>query len=191
MSHSEILLQLGKPGERLPVPGAIRTYADVEWREVVEKKMKKSQFVIIEAGEGEGLNWELQQAFSIVEPKKLLLFIPQMSKKSYNKFRQLVLENFDVSLPDRESIKKTKAFGGMGFVRFMENETLEFLPLTAPVFRVNPYNPLHARFQYALKPLFEEYGIEWQMPPFIKTYVVILSILGTLFLMIAILVIFS
>ncbi len=185
------LIAIGKPGERLPVPGAVRTYADADWKDVVTDKMKKSRLVIIEGGEGEGFNWELQQAFKIVNPKKLLIFIPQMSKKSYEKFRHLALENISVELPDRGSIKKMKAYGAIGFVRFTENRTPEFLPLTAPIFRVNPYKPFYARFYYALKPLFEEYGIEWKTPPFIKAYVVVLVVLGALILMIIVLAILS
>ena len=114
-----------------------------------------------------------------------------MSKKGYDKFRHLALENIAVELPDRESIKKTKAYFDSGFVRFTENRTPEFLPLTAPIFRVNPYNPFHARFYYTLKPLFEEYGIEWKTPPFIKAYVVALSVLGIFILILIVLAILS
>ncbi|MEO8862324.1 MAG: hypothetical protein ABI358_12915 [Ginsengibacter sp.] len=185
------LVAIGKPGEKLPVPGAVRTYADADWQDVVTDKMKNSRLVIIEGGEGDGLNWELKQAFKIVEPKKLLLFIPQMSKKSYDKFRHLALENIAVDLPDRESIKKMKAYGAIGFVRFTENRIPEFLPLTAPIFRVDPYKPFYARFYYALKPLFEEHGIQWQPPPIIKGYVVALVVMGTLILIIIVLAILS
>jgi hypothetical protein len=185
------LVAVGKPGEKLPVPGAVRTYADADWKDVVTDKMKKSQLVIIEAGEGEGFNWELQQAFKIVNPKKLLIFIPQMSKKSYDKFGHLALENIAVELPDRGSIKKMKAYGAMGFVRFTENRTPEFLPLTAPIFRVNPYKPFYARFYYALKPLFEEHAMQWKTPPFIKAYVVALAVFGAFILMIIVLAILS
>ena len=181
------LIAIGKPGEKLPVPGAVRIYADTDWKEIVTDKMKKSRLVIIEGGEGEGLNWELQQAFKIVDPKKLLIFIPQMSKISYDKFRRLALENIAIELPDRKSIKKMKAFSSIGFVRFTENRTPEFLPLDAPIFRVNPYKPFYARFYYTLKPLFEEYGIEWKTLPFIKSYVVALAVLGAIILAIIVL----
>ena len=183
------LIAIGKPGEKLPVPGAARTYAGADWKDVVTDKMTTSRLIIIEGGEGEGLKWELQEAFKIVNPKKLLIFIPQMSKKNYEKFRRLVLENVAVELPDRGSIKKMKAYGEIGFVRFTENKIPEFLPSRAPLFRVNPYNPFYARFYYALKPLFEEYGIEWKPPPFIKAYVVVLAFFGAFILMIIVLAI--
>ena len=185
------LIAIGKPGEKLPLPGAVRVYADEDWQAVITDKMKKSQLVILCAGDGEGFNWELQQAFKIVDPKKLLILIPQMSKKKYEQFRQVALENLGVTLLDRAEIKKTKAFGRMGFVRFTEAKTPYFLPLHAPLFRVNPYAQFQARFTYALKPLFEELGIEWPLPPFRKMYIVVLTFFGVFVLLIIVLLILS
>ena len=185
------LIAIGKPGEKLPVPGAVRIYADEDWQNVVIDKMKKSQLVITHAGDGEGFNWEIKQAFEIVDPKKLLIFIPQMSKKKYEVFRQSALNNVGVSLPDKSVIKKAKAYMEMGFVRFTEEKTPYFLPLYAPLFRVNPYAPYRARFMYSLKPLFNEFGIKWQLPLFIKMYVVVLVFFGTAILLIIVLLILS
>jgi uncharacterized membrane protein YraQ (UPF0718 family) len=75
------LLAIGKPGESLPKPGAAKIYASDDWKEVVISKMKTSQLVIILAGIGEGLLWELQESFEILNPKKLLILVPMMSKK--------------------------------------------------------------------------------------------------------------
>jgi hypothetical protein len=34
------LITIGKPGEKLPVPGAVRIYADEDWQGIITDKMK-------------------------------------------------------------------------------------------------------------------------------------------------------
>src|SRR5438876_1749915 len=57
------LVAIGHPGERLPEPGAARIYtSDEEWKEVVKRQMQAARLVIIRAGVGENLVWELRKA---------------------------------------------------------------------------------------------------------------------------------
>jgi hypothetical protein len=184
------LIAIGKPGEKLPTPGAARIYVSEEWKDVVIEKMKGSQLVIIYAGTGEGLNWELKQAFEIIDLKKFLIFIPTMSKKIYESFRKTALEKLGVLLPERSELKGPKRRGVYtGFIRFSKDKIPCFLPLYAPLFRVNPYSPYQARFTYALKPLFEDFGLEWHLPPIVKGYIVSLIVMGSILLLIIVLLI--
>ncbi len=81
------LLAVGQPGEALPIPGAAKIYAADDWKEVVMSKMKSSRLVVILAGTGPGLLWELQEAFQIVDLRKMLILIPVMRTKAYESFR--------------------------------------------------------------------------------------------------------
>ena len=100
------LLAIGQPGETLPKPGAAKIYTSNDWKEVVISKIKASQLVVILAGTGEGIIWELQEAFEILNPKKLLILVPTMSKKSYESFYQEAAKKFKVILPKTEQIKR-------------------------------------------------------------------------------------
>jgi hypothetical protein len=83
------LVAIGQPGESLPKPGAAKLYApDEEWQKVVIQQMEAARLVIIRAGSGEGVLWELKKAAEILDPKKLLLLILGMGKKQYEPFRQ-------------------------------------------------------------------------------------------------------
>src|SRR5262249_30772291 len=58
-----------------------------------------------------------------------------------------------------------KRFGTIsGFFRFSLNWSPIFLPLRAPFFRCG-YNQYGGLFRFTLRPLFEEYGLEWKPPP--------------------------
>jgi hypothetical protein len=52
-----------------------------------------------------------------------------------------------------------------GFVRFASDWKPEMLRLRAPYFRRTIYKPYQPLFQCALKPVFSDFGLAWQMPP--------------------------
>jgi hypothetical protein len=65
------LVAIGQPGERLPLPGAARIYAsEEEWKEVVSRQMRAARLVVIRAGVGENLFWELKQAVETLKSAK-------------------------------------------------------------------------------------------------------------------------
>ena len=68
------LTAIGRPGERLPTPGAARIYtSDDEWQDIVKRQMQAAQLVVIRAATGENVFWELTQAIEILNPQKLLI----------------------------------------------------------------------------------------------------------------------
>ena len=68
------LIAIGRPGERLPTPGAARIYtSDEEWKDVVKRQMQAAQLVVIRADVGENVFWELTQAVKTLNPQKLLI----------------------------------------------------------------------------------------------------------------------
>jgi hypothetical protein len=114
------VLAFGKPGEKgLPLPGATRVYTrdNVNWQPVVKELMKISKLVVINAGIGKGLIWELEAAKSVVKPKRLLIsflhwqsYRPVIRQKRYEEFSNYFEKVFGHRLP-AESIR-------IGLMRF-------------------------------------------------------------------------
>lgn len=154
------LVAIGKPGESLPTPGAARFYAsDDEWQKLVTDHMQSARLVVIRAGIGEGLLWEIKQAVDVVNPEKLLILIMNMKKKHYEAFRQGVEQYVAGSFHDPDEVGRVS-----GFIRFNKDWQPEFLPLRVPHFRGSTYKPLRRLFQYTLRPVFEQFGVPWQPP---------------------------
>ena len=96
---------IGRPGESLPTPGAARIYAsDDEWRDVVKRQMQASRLVVIRAGVGENVLWELTQAVRSLEPQKLLILVLKMKAQDYESFRTKANPILGVSLPDQATL---------------------------------------------------------------------------------------
>ncbi len=158
------LVAVGQPGESLPKPGAARMYAaDDEWKELVQRQMRDARLVVLRAGSGEGVLWELGKAVELLEPKKLLIFAFGMKKKHYRAFRAEAEPILGTSLPKADAMKN---FGRVsGFILFSENWQPTALPLRAPLFRRSVYKPSRPFFKNALKPVFDDFGLEWKPPP--------------------------
>lgn len=57
------LVAIGRPGERIPAGGAARLYLDEhEWQPAVLDLMASSQLIVAEAGTGDHLWWEIEEA---------------------------------------------------------------------------------------------------------------------------------
>jgi len=158
------LVAIGKPGEKLPTPGAARLYvSDAQWQSVVSEQMRSAALVLIRAGHSTGLLWELKQAFETLDPTKLLILVLSMKAKAYAVFRGEASEIFGVAFP---AANKFRRFGRVsGFVRFSSDWTPNVLRLHAPYLRRTVYKPYQPLFQYSLKPVFTDFRLEWQMPP--------------------------
>src|SRR5258706_1758553 len=58
------LIAIGRPGEKLPTPGAARLYvSDAEWQSVVSDQMRSAALVIIRGGRRPGLLLGVEPAF--------------------------------------------------------------------------------------------------------------------------------
>jgi hypothetical protein len=172
------LVAIGKPGESLPPPGAARLYpSNDEWKKVVIDLMETASLVILRAGMGEGLHWELMQARRVVNPKKLLILFIDTEKMSYEFFKKEADWIFKGTVPQFDEIKS--AGGVSGFFRFSENWEPNFLPLRAPHFRGKFIKAKQVLFKYSLKPIFEEYRLKWQAPS-VSISVIFATILGSL-----------
>jgi hypothetical protein len=164
------LIAIGQPGELLPVPGASRMYAtDSEWKSIVLERMRIAPLVVIRAGSGLGLPWELGQAISTLSPEKLLILVLNITMKEYRDFADQARDHFQVTVPAIGSYGALRTFVDYrenpskvlaGFVRFSSDWSPEFLPLRSTVVRLG-YNDFRNSLNIALRPVFERHGIAW------------------------------
>jgi hypothetical protein len=125
--------------------------------------MQTARLIVIRPGASGGLLWELKETVQVVNPKKLLILILKMGKKDYESFRTEADQIFNVIFPKFHGLKR---FGTIsGFVRFSSDLSTNFLPLRAPSSAIVLYKPCCTLFKFTLKPIFEEYGLEWKPPP--------------------------
>jgi hypothetical protein len=165
------LIAIGRPGESLPTPGAARIYtSDEEWKDVVKHQIQAAQLVVIRAAAGENVFWELTQAVKILNPQKLLILLLNMKVADYESFRTKANSLLDVPLP--ESKRLQKYWRVSGFIGFASDWKPSFFALKAPFFRSGSFKRL---FKYALKPVFENFGLEWQAPPVSRLRVFIIA----------------
>jgi hypothetical protein len=158
------LVAIGQPGESLPKPGIAPIYAsDEEWKEVVKRQMRAARLVVIRAGVGENLLWELKQAVETLNPQKVLILVLNMKTKHYESFRTKANPILGVSLP--EGAKLRRFWGVSGFIGFAADWKPSFFALRAPYFRRSVFKPYRPYFKFALRPVFESFGLEWQPPP--------------------------
>jgi hypothetical protein len=173
------LVAIGQPGEDLPKPGAARICAsDEEWKEVVKRQMRAARLVVIRAGVGENLLWELKQAVETSSPEKVLILVLNMKAKHYEFFRMKVTQVLSVSLPPGTTLRWY--FGRVsGFVRFATDWKPNVLPLPRLSYlRVSAFKPLRQQFKFALRPVFESFGLEWQPPPSLLWLNVIIKVVS-------------
>jgi hypothetical protein len=169
------LVAIGRPGEGLPEPGAARIYAsDEEWKEIVKRQMREARLVIIRAGVGENLLWELKQVVETLNPEKVLILVMHMKSENYESFRTKVNAELGVSLPEM-----AKRFWRGGFIAFDPDWKSSFLPLRAPLFRRSAFSePTRPFFKFALRPVFERFGLKWQPPPVRVAEMAVATIMG-------------
>lgn len=177
------LVAIGQPGEGLPKPGATRIYAsDEEWKKVVKRQMRTAPLVVIRAGSGENLLWELQQAAETVSPHKVLILVLNMKAEHYESFRAKATGILGVSLP--ATLRRHGRVSG--FIGFAADWKPSFFALRAPYFRRSVFRPYRRLFKFALRPVFESFGLEWQPPPVSAATVsgiAVLALLGLLILL--------
>jgi hypothetical protein len=123
------------------------------------------RLVIIRAGTGENLLWELKQAVETLNPQKLLILVLEINADDYEFFRINVWPVLGVSLP-----KWARQF--RGFIGFGADWKPSFFPLRIPYMYFRPTffglfeEPFFIyRLKFALRPVFERLGLEWQPPP--------------------------
>ncbi len=153
------LVALGHPDDRLPRSGAERRYADEkEWQNEVLDAFEHANLVLLSAGSGRSLEWEVEQAVERDEPTRLVVVIPRESGQ-YRNFRDSFRSLFPEGLPDEPQSRGSLVRYVRAVVWFEQDWTphLQMLKGMFPLFR-----PV-ARTQYALpralRPVYERAGL--------------------------------
>ena len=185
---------IGKPGERLPLPGAARQYADMkEWQHIVSGMMHAAQLVVVRASDSRGLRGEVGQARLMVQPQRLLVLVLRMSTTRYHRFRTEAERALGVRLPAHR--KRNWLGARAGYIRFNAVGAAEYVPLSAPMVRGGLYKPLRRVFTYSLRPVFEVHRIPWVRPPVsvaaVILYVLVGLVLGLMAVLIVVAVIYA
>ncbi|WP_405730861.1 hypothetical protein OG885_14085 [Streptomyces sp. NBC_00028] len=115
------VVAVGKPGERLPLPGADRFYLPLaEWQAPVSGLIGRARVVALVTGASAGTLWELTECMRLLPPERLLLLVFS-DEMEYEAFRAAVPAAFEER--SRELAREGSA------------------PLRTPVFPAYP--PLH------------------------------------------------
>jgi hypothetical protein len=70
------LCAIGKPGEELPLLGAVRHYPKGPWKDAFKQMHNECALVAVQAGHGDGLTYELIEALKLASFKPILLCFP-------------------------------------------------------------------------------------------------------------------
>lgn len=146
------VITVGHPGEEgLPVLGATRIYLDDDWQQNVLELCKVSNVVVIDAGNTEGVIWEMRNVKNYINPRRVLIsFLLQQevpdhhrsgTKTSfelfYRRFAGSFNKAFEISLPDYDP----KIF----LIQFDDNwkpYPIKFVPKTRGLRNPTTYVPI-------------------------------------------------
>lgn len=153
------LVAMGRPSDRLPRAGAERSYAsDEQWQDEVLAGFDRAELVVLSAGAGGGLEWEVEQAVRRDDPARLVVAVTHDPWK-YANFRAELGQLFPKGLPGGPRDRVARARQVQAVVWFERDWTprLELLTGNFPLFRSE------ARTQYALpralEPVYERAGL--------------------------------
>ncbi|WP_199930833.1 hypothetical protein [Streptomyces sp. CB02923] len=99
------MVALGRPSDRLPRLGAERSYAsDETWRTEVLAALDRAALVLLVAGAGRSLAWEVDQVLGRDAPTRLVLVVSR-DRNQYGQFRESLGDRFPNGLPDYPSAR--------------------------------------------------------------------------------------
>lgn len=93
------MVALGRPADRLPRLGAERSYAsDQTWQTEVLAALDRAALVLLVAGAGQSLAWEVDQVVGRDDPTRLVLVVSR-DRDQYGQFRASLGDRFPKGLP--------------------------------------------------------------------------------------------
>jgi hypothetical protein len=156
------LVAVGRPDEPLPYLGAERGYLPGDrWQEAVLRLLTGARLVLLVAGAGAGLTWELAQAVKLVPPRQLVLLIP-MDSDGYAGFLESSQGTFPRGMPEYAHGKPHyKSVRLKAAVYFEPDWTPRFVRLDVRGARANEFRQTESAFVYQLKTVYDALGAEW------------------------------
>jgi hypothetical protein len=123
---------VGKPDEVGQGPRAPRrSFSDEDWRAGVADLIGKSARVVLRAGFGAGLRWEIEKTVELVEPTRVILLVP-FGMAKYEAFVRFASPLFPRGLPE-QTLPRIPLPNFSGVVLFDAAWSPRFVPLRMPV----------------------------------------------------------
>lgn len=106
------VVAIGKPGEFLPTPGALRVDGGDDWQTTILEYLRECQAVIVQPGTSEGVVWELEQIRKRLPHYKVLLNLTAFRRdpEAYETLARVLLDAWGTSLPPSLPFKKSPCF---------------------------------------------------------------------------------
>ncbi|MGW0890760.1 hypothetical protein [Saccharopolyspora sp. NPDC002578] len=93
------MVALGDPADRMPRPGAERSYSsDESWQQEVLAALGRADLVLLTAGPGDNLAWEVDQVLHRNDPTRLVILISHR-RHQYEEFADTLGSRFPAGLP--------------------------------------------------------------------------------------------
>jgi hypothetical protein len=165
------VVAVGRPGERMPYPGATRFYLPLEgWQPVVSDLIRRAQLVLLLAGTGPGTLWEFTEAVRLLPPSRLVLLV-QDDADGYDQFRRAAnvafaerAEELRRTGDDAPQLLKLPAYPPLRWP-----ERVRVLPVLKGVIRFGAaWNPAFERLDPSLMPLWQRQGMSYQLDGMLK-----------------------
>jgi len=154
------------------------------WQHKVSEEMSKAALVIMRIGDSDGFRWEVREASKRVSPERLVLLVPAEDEKLYEEFRVKACEWLAHPLPE---YKRNKwPFAPQGGILYLEPDwTPHLQELKVEWVRQTFWNPFAAVLKIALRPVYEQLGIEWTNPSVQPSQLLYLLVLCLLIILVA------
>jgi hypothetical protein len=104
-------VSVGAPGDTLAPLGSARMYlADDEWQAQVESLVRSAAAIVLQPDTTEGTRWEIGKVAQWVDPRRLLVLVPNPALRplGYARIQALTAETFKTPLP--KDLEKVDAF---------------------------------------------------------------------------------
>ncbi|QUQ64292.1 hypothetical protein [Kutzneria sp. CA-103260] len=157
------MVALGRPGETLPQAGAERHFAsDEDWQKQVLAALKRANLVVLAAGPGPNLLWEVKQIVARDRPTEVILLVSRDSRQ-YRDFRESVGSEFRGGLPDYTPTGATHAIGANTYTKaviwFQPDWTPHLCHLDGGEVPASPRNWVGSTLSHALAPVYASAGV--------------------------------
>lgn len=160
-------IAFGNPSEQVSEPGAARMYVEHEhWQEVVADLMTSARLVVGRIANSDGFLWEISTAVKLIGPERLLLLLPA-NKEEYEEFRERAKRLFPCKLPEHKfkARHSESHLSSEGYLCFGPDWTPRLQVFTSARLRQNFWIPGVPIYKLALRPVFEQLGVDWKRPP--------------------------
>lgn len=153
LSAAGPVIALSRPGEHRTPVGAARYAVDgTAWKDHIDQWLTRSLAVVVLAGGSESLDWELRRCVEVLEPRQLLVVVP--NAQQYERFRRLWLTISPSDLPE--------SIGPSGLLSFGSAFQAKWLPDTTSRWqRANRAGAAQVLYQQNLRPFFNSLEVRY------------------------------